>query len=290
MKVVVVGLGLIGGSIALDLKEKKFSTEVIGVDSNPAHTKQALELGLVDRAMDLSQALKGADLVVLSIPMSAMNRVLPLILNEASENTSITDVGSTKAKLAQLVQDHPKRRQYVPSHPMAGTENSGPQAALKGLFQGKTAVICDKDQSAGHHLKQIEAMYGALEMRLIYMASSEHDIHAAFVSHLSHISSFVLANTVLDMEKNVATIFDLAGGGFESTVRLAKSSPEMWTPIFEQNADSVEHALDAYIGHLKDFQTALREKKWDKIQAQLKRANEIRRVLQTLDDKKKVTK
>jgi prephenate dehydrogenase len=290
MKTVVIGLGLIGGSIALDLKEKKFSSQVTGVDANPAHTKQALELGLVDQVKELDEALKDAELVVLAIPMGAMNKTLPLILNQASENTAITDVGSTKAKLAQLVIDHPKRRQYVPSHPMAGTENSGPQAALKGLFQGKTAVICDKDQSAGHHLKRVEAMYDALEMRKIYMSSSEHDIHAAFVSHLSHISSFVLANTVLDMEKNVSTIFDLAGGGFESTVRLAKSSPEMWTPIFEQNADSVEHALDAYIGHLQDFQQALREKKWDKIQTQLKRANEIRRVLQSIDDKKKVTR
>jgi prephenate dehydrogenase len=282
MKTIVVGLGLIGGSIALDLKEKKFATEVVGVDLRSDHGKQALDLGLVDQVTGLTQALQGADLVVLAIPMSAMNRLLPQILNEASENTSITDVGSTKGKLAQLVQDHPKRRQYVPSHPMAGTENSGPQAALKGLFAGKTAVICDKDQSAGHHLKRVEAMYDALEMRMIYMSSTEHDIHAAFVSHLSHISSFVLANTVLDMEKNVATIFDLAGGGFEST--------EMWTPIFEQNADSVEHALDAYIGHLKEFQSALREKKWDKIQTQLKRANEIRRVLQSIDDKKKVTR
>jgi prephenate dehydrogenase len=290
MKTIVVGLGLIGGSIALDLKEKKFATEVVGVDLRSDHGKQALDLGLVDQVTGLTQALQGADLVVLAIPMSAMNRLLPQILNEASENTSITDVGSTKGKLAQLVQDHPKRRQYVPSHPMAGTENSGPQAALRGLFAGKTAVICDKDQSAGHHLKRVEAMYDALEMRMIYMSSTEHDIHAAFVSHLSHISSFVLANTVLDMEKNVATIFDLAGGGFESTVRLAKSSPEMWTPIFEQNADSVEHALDAYIGHLKEFQSALREKKWDKIQTQLKRANEIRRVLQSIDDKKKVTR
>jgi prephenate dehydrogenase len=290
MKTAVIGLGLIGGSIALDLKAKKFSTSVVGVDSNPVHRKQALELGLVDQTLELDQAVKEADLVVLSIPMSAMSRVLPHILNVASENTAVTDVGSTKAKLAQLVVDHPKRRQYIPSHPMAGTENSGPQAALCGLFRGKTAVICDKDQSAGNHLKRVEAMYEALEMRMIYMSSSEHDIHAAFVSHLSHISSFVLANTVLDMEKNVSTIFDLAGGGFESTVRLAKSSPEMWTPIFEQNADSVEHALDAYIGHLQEFQRALHEKKWDRIQTLLERANEIRRVLQSIDDKKKVIK
>ena len=287
MKVVVVGLGLIGGSIALELRAKKFAHEIVGVDENPAHSKQAIELGLVDRVQRLEQSIEAAELVILSVPMSAMTKVLPELLDSVSEQTTLTDVGSTKAKLVKLVHNHPKRAQYVPSHPMAGTENSGPAAALSGLFQGKTSVICDKSLSAEIHLKRVESMYAALGMRMIYMNSSEHDIHAAFVSHLSHISSFVLANTVLDMEKNVATIFDLAGGGFESTVRLAKSSPEMWVPIFDQNSDSVEHALDAYINHLLEFKSALHEKKWDKIQALLKRANEIRRVLHTIDAKKK---
>ncbi len=282
MKVTIVGLGLIGGSLALDLRHRGFAGEVIGVEQNEKHRNQARDRGLVDDFKSLEQALKNTDLVVLSIPVDGILKLLPSLLDQMNDSTTVTDMGSTKAQICEAVKKHPKRKQYVSSHPMAGTEHSGPLAAIRGLFDHRTAVICDADLSGAIHLRRIDEMYEVLKMRRVHMNSSEHDMHAAFVSHLSHVSSFVLANTVLEKQKNVGTIFDLAGGGFESTVRLAKSSPDMWTPIFEQNSQSITEALKAYIENLQVFHQSLVEKHFDQTKELMKDANKIRQVLKNL--------
>ena len=282
MKLAVVGLGLIGGSIALDLKAAGFVKEVMGVDDNAAHQEQARILNLVDRITDLKTACAEADIIVLAVPVNHISILLPPVLDSISDHATVTDVGSTKLKIAESVKKHTKRKRFVASHPMAGTEHSGPSAAHVGLFKGRAAVICDADESDPDCVKIIEALYGALQMRLISMKSAEHDLHAAYVSHLSHISSFVLANTVLDKEKDADAIFNLASGGFESTVRLAKSSPSMWAPIFEQNQTYIPEALGAYIDRLKLFHESLTAQNFNQTKKYMEQSNEIKRVLSEL--------
>jgi prephenate dehydrogenase len=285
MKLAVVGLGLIGGSMALDLRARNFVSEVLGVDQNEVHTKEALKLGLVNRIATLEEACKEADLIILATPVNVLSSLLPNVLDLIQPYCTVTDVGSTKAKITESIKNHPKRKQFVPSHPMAGTEFSGPKAAHQGLFKDKATIICDSNDSGAEHLQNVVAMYQQLDMRVLYMNSKEHDLHAAYVSHLSHISSFVLANTVLDKEKNVNAIFDLASAGFESTVRLAKSSPDMWAPIFEQNHDHIVEALGAYIDHLKLFHQTLVAKDYTSTKALMTQSNEIKRVLEKIQNK-----
>lgn len=285
MKLSVVGVGLIGGSMALDLRECGFAKRVWGVDNNAGHVEQAKLLGIVEKMCSLEEACADADLVVLAVPVNAINALLPKVLDLISGTATVTDVGSTKSQLCEVVASHPRRKQYVPSHPMAGTEFSGPSAAVRGLFKGKAAVICDRNKNNSKCVAVIEKMYEALQMRLVNMDSTEHDLHAAYVSHLSHISSFVLATTVLDKEKNVNAIFDLASGGFESTVRLAKSSPEMWAPIFEQNQASIAEALGEYIERLKKFQQSIVSGNFSETKKTMEHANEIRRVLLKIGNK-----
>jgi prephenate dehydrogenase len=286
MKLSIFGLGLIGGSLALDLRKAGFSKHIRGVDVNETHQSQAKHRGLVDEIVSAEEALKGADLIVLTTPVDVIIKLLPDLLGQLEPQTTITDMGSTKAAICRLVKSHPKRSQYVASHPMAGTENSGPLAAIRDLFMNRTAVICDAEFSAAPHLRRIDEMYDILKMRKSYMSSEEHDLHAAYISHLSHIISFVLANTVLDKERDVKAIFDLAGGGFESTVRLAKSSPEMWLPIFQQNSPHVIEALQAYIDHLQVFHKSLVDMDYRETRKQMDQANEIRRALQNIGGKK----
>ncbi len=286
MRITVIGLGLIGGSLALDLKKRGFAAHVTGVDANAEHAATAKKLRLVDSIVPLPAALSQSDLVILAIPVGQIVKLLPDILAQIPPTTTVTDMGSTKATICAAIADHPRRKNFVASHPMAGTENSGPEAALTGLFDLKTAVVCDRDESGPEHLKRIEALYAALKMRLIFMTAKEHDLHTAFVSHLSHISSFVLANTVLSQEKNTRTIFDLAGGGFESTVRLAKSSPAMWLPIFEHNLANVTQAVGAYIEHLQEFHRALQSPHARETVALMENANQIRPVLANIGSRK----
>lgn len=285
MKVTIVGLGLIGGSIAIDLRATGFATEIIGVDNNPEHVMQTNSRGLCDEILPLKKAIQNTDIVILAIPVDAVLKVLPQVLDGISARTTVTDMGSTKAVILAKVARHPKRKQYVATHPMAGTEFSGPLAAVRGLFQNRTTVICDAEKSSARDLRRIDALYDALGMRKVYMSSTEHDMHAAFVSHLSHISSFALANTVLDKERDVGTIFNLAGGGFESTVRLAKSSPEMWNPIFSQNREHILNALDLYLEHLQVFRETLQKHKPERVIKLMRKANSIKRVLQSLNEK-----
>jgi prephenate dehydrogenase len=282
MQVTVIGLGLIGGSLAAALRDAGFASRVVGVDASALHAHQARDLGLVDEVRPLATAMEGSPLVVVAVPVDALLGLLPQVLSLAPPEATVTDMGSTKATLCQAVAAHPTRRRYVASHPMAGTENSGPTSFVRTLFRGKTAVLCEVEASGPEHLARVEGMYRALQMRLVRMAPGDHDLHAAYVSHLSHAISFVLANTVLEKEQDVDTIFDLAGGGFESTVRLAKSAATMWTPIFTHNREHVLDALDAYLGHLNAFRASLVAESSDENRRLIENANRIRRALDSL--------
>ena len=278
MKLTVIGLGLIGGSMAKDLRRTKFATELIGVDNNPINAKLALELGIVDRIENLENAVKEADIVVVSIPVDKILTTLPMILDLISPATTVTDVGSTKRQIAEAIKNHPLQGNYIPSHPMCGTENSGPTAAVDRLFEGKICIICDYEQCRPQHLALVEKMYQSLGMPIAYMSSDEQDHTTAFVSHLPHVTAFALANAVLAIEDR-HIIFDLASGGFNSTVRLAKSSPQMWAPILWQNRDYMIEALEVYIHHLKEFKESLKKNEQENLLQLINNANKIRDVL-----------
>lgn len=280
MKVTVIGLGLIGGSLAMDLRKHKLATDLIGVDFNQAHAQQAVELGLVDRILPEDKALAESDVVLLTIPVNAIGALLPTILDQIGKNTVVIDTGSTKGLICKSVSGHVRRNQFVAAHPISGTENSGPTAALEGLFVGKTNIICERQKSSEHSLKIAQSIFDAVGLKTIFMEAEEHDKHVAYVSHLSHVSSFLLGQTVLDIEKDEKNIFDLAGSGFASTVRLAKSSPAMWAPIFEQNSEYLSQALLEYIMHLQKFHYHLMKKDSKELMKTLTNANGIRRVLE----------
>lgn len=284
MKTTVIGLGLIGGSIALGLRKAGLTNEILGVDVNPGHGVKAVELGLVDKIVTEDVALATSDLIVLSIPVNALNAFLPSVLDAIKKDAVVIDAGSTKGAICKSVANHVKRPQFVAAHPIAGTENSGPQAAFHGLFKGKTNIICEAGKSSVDALKVAMQIFDALEMKTIFMEAEEHDRHVAYVSHLSHVSSFLLGQTVLDIEKDEKNIFDLAGSGFASTVRLAKSSPDMWTPIFEQNVEYLSQALLEYIMHLQKFHYHLMKHDTKEIHRIMSKANEIRRVLDQHSD------
>ncbi len=283
MKVGIIGLGLIGGSMAIDLKRKGFASEVLGVEHEPVNAAAAEKIGLVDRCVGLDECIKKADILVLAVPVGAAVRMLPMILDRfaeiGDEGKIVVDVCSTKGHLARSVKYHPVRRQYVATHPMAGTEYSGPWAAMPGLFDGHACIICDSEESSTKAVRTVESMYEVLNMRTIYMNSSNHDVHTAYVSHISHVTSFALALTVLDKEKDEKHIFDLASGGFSSTVRLAKSSPDMWTPILSQNRDNVLHVMDTYIEKMQAFREAIADGDEDAVRTLIEDANKIKRII-----------
>ncbi|MBX2895643.1 MAG: prephenate dehydrogenase [Cyclobacteriaceae bacterium] len=286
MKTTIVGLGLIGGSVALGLRRAGIATELMGVDANAANGLKAVELGLVDKILTEDKALSTADLIVLAIPVNALNAFLPAVLDIVKKGAVVIDGGSTKTSICKSVANHPKRNQFVAAHPIAGTENSGPTAAFDGLFKGKTNIICEAGKSSVEALNTAMKVFDALEMKTIFMEADEHDRHVAYVSHLSHVSSFLLGQTVLDIEKDEKNIFDLAGSGFASTVRLAKSSPDMWAPIFEQNVEYLSQALLEYIMHLQKFHYHLMKRDTKELHRIMSKANEIRRVLDQSDKPK----
>ncbi|MDO9184318.1 MAG: prephenate dehydrogenase [Bacteriovorax sp.] len=286
MKLAVVGLGLIGGSMALDLKKCGYVSEVFGVDQSIENQQSALELKLVDKIVTLEGACKQSDIIIIATPVSSVITLLPRILDLINEHQTVLDVGSTKNLIIECVRNHKYRANFVATHPMAGTEFSGPSAAQEGLFCGKATVICDSLENHPDHLKKVNDMYLALKMRVIEMKSIDHDLHVAYVSHLSHISSFVLANTVLDKEKDASAIFNLASAGFESTVRLAKSSPEMWAPIFDQNQKNIVEALGDYIDRLKLFHESLKAHDYDQTKKYMYQSNEIKRILSQIQKTK----
>jgi len=277
MKLTVIGLGLIGGSMAIDLRKAGFTQEITGVDANPENASEALRLGIVDRIDTLENAITKADMVIIAIPVDKVLDALTKVLNLISDQTTVIDVGSTKKLIAQAVENHPKRRNYIAAHPMSGTENSGPTAALEGLFEGKINIICDQEKCGPQHLAFAEKVFQVLGMDIAYMTADEQDHSTAFISHLPHAAAFALANAVLDKEDR-EIIFDLASGGFTSTVRLAKSSPEMWGPIFQQNKQYVVESLDVYIKHLKAFRKSI-ESDPEEMVALMKNANRIRGIL-----------
>lgn len=278
MTITIIGLGLIGGSLALDLKARRFADRIIGVDRNPRHRDQALERGLVDEVMKLHSGIQEADLVVLAIPVDGILELLPLILDYVTHQ-AVTDMGSSKKEIIESVRNHPNRGNYVPSHPMAGTEFSGPEAAITGLFAKKVGIICDMADSNPKALETVTNMYMAVNMRLVFMNSTEHDSHAAYVSHISHLTSFALALTVLDKEKNEKNIFNLASGGFDSTVRLAASSASMWVPIFSQNKENVIEVMETYIKKMTEFKDAIAEGKESRVEELIQEANIIQKTL-----------
>lgn len=286
MKVTVIGLGLIGGSIALDLRKAGIATELIGVDMNTDNGIKAVKLGLVDRIDEEGTALSTSDLILLAIPVNAMAAFLPSVLDAVKKGAVVIDTGSTKSMISRSVKSHAKRGQFVAAHPIAGTENSGPTAAFAGLFAGKTNIICERDASSDEALAVALKVFDALGMNTIFMEPEEHDKHVAYVSHLSHVSSFLLGQTVLDIEKDEKNIFNLAGSGFESTVRLAKSSPDMWAPIFEQNLEYLSQALLEYIMHLQKFHYHLQKRDTKELHRILTKANDIRAVLDGIQIKK----
>jgi prephenate dehydrogenase len=285
MKTTVIGLGLIGGSIALDLKKSGIATEVVGIDLNPANASKALELGLVDSLQAEEEALPTSDLVIMAIPVNALSKLLPRVLDVVKKDTVVIDAGSTKSLICRAVTTHPNRGQFVASHPIAGTENSGPEAAFHGLFRNKTNIICEREKSSTQALAMAQQVFDALGMNTIFMEAEEHDKHVAYVSHLSHVSSFLLGQTVLDIERDEKNIFALAGSGFASTVRLAKSSPDMWAPIFEQNAEYLSQALHEYIMHLQKFQHSLMKRDGKELHRIMTEANRIREILNGIEYK-----
>jgi prephenate dehydrogenase len=238
---------------------------------------------LVDEIKELDSAVADSDLIIIAIPVDQSIKVLDDVLDKINANTVVIDVGSTKEGICLIAEKHRNRGNFVATHPIAGTENSGPLAAISGLFKNKLSIICDPKKSSEFAIEQTESLFRTLGMKIIYMRSKEHDLHAAYVSHLSHISSFTLGITVLEIEKDEETIFELAGSGFESTVRLAKSSPDMWAPIFEQNSEHISQALDAYIKNLTSFKELIENKETTKIRAAIKQANDIRRILENGD-------
>jgi prephenate dehydrogenase len=281
MTISIIGLGLIGGSLALSLRQHGLATRLVGVESNAAYARRALELGLVDEiAADLAAAVASAGLIVVAVPMDAMLTVLPQVLELVADGQVVIDVGSTKNNLLAAVAAHPRRRQFVAVHPMAGTEYSGPDAAVRGLFEGKTLVVCDAGASDPAAVATVEALFRALPMRVLHLGAADHDLHTAYVSHISHLTSFALALTVLEKEqRGEQRIFDLAGGGFASTVRLAKSAPATWVPIFRQNRENVLDVLDEHLVQLNKLRNLLVAEDYAGLAKQLEHANEIRKII-----------
>jgi prephenate dehydrogenase len=278
MRVAIVGIGLIGGSMALALKEKGFADWVIGVDSSPEHQIKAIDLKLVDEILPLSEALVKSDLIILAIPVNAAEKLLPSLLDQVHLQV-VMDVGSTKEGLLNSIENHPKRGRFVATHPMWGTENSGPTAAVTGAFMDKATVICNKEETDADALLLVEKVYATLGMHLVYMNAKAHDVHVAYVSHISHITSFALANTVLEKERGEDNIFELASGGFESTVRLAKSNSDMWVPIFMQNKENVLDVLNEHISQLRKFKACLEKDNFEYLKELIEQANGIKRIL-----------
>ena len=278
MKAAVIGIGLIGGSFALTLKDKGICEEVIGVDNSERNRAKAVELGLVDRTLPLDEAIPAADLIVLATPVDSIPLLAVKVLNKVDRQVVI-DMGSTKQELCEVIAQHPRRGRFVATHPMWGTEYSGPEAAVHDGFEGRTVVLCDGAESDPDALKLVEDIYRKIGMPIKYMSSEEQDTHTAYVSHISHITSFALALTVLEKEREEEHIFDLAGGGFESTVRLAKSSPETWAPIFMQNKYNVLDVLREHIHQLQIFRRLLDKDDTEGLKQMMQRANRINRII-----------
>ncbi|MFD2968526.1 prephenate dehydrogenase [Sphingobacterium bambusae] len=278
MNIAIVGIGLIGGSIGIRLKETNFCEQIIGVEKNESNQKKALQLGLVDQILSLDEALASCKIIVLTIPVDAILTLLPSLLDKVTDQV-IIDMGSTKTNILHLIADHPNRGRYVAAHPMAGTEYSGPEAAIPNLFKDKVMVYVEAFKTDEDAFELADALTDQLEMKTSFMNADEHDMHTAYVSHISHLTSFALALTVLEKEKSQGRIFELAGSGFQSTVRLAKSSPEMWTPIFKQNRSNVLEVLEEHIKQLQNLYNKIDGEDYEGLHKLIKRSNKIKRII-----------
>jgi prephenate dehydrogenase len=278
MNIYIIGIGLIGGSMALDIQSIYDNATIYGIDANENHLEEALQLGIINQKGSFSD-LFNADLVIVSVPVDVGLVILPEIMNAIGEHTLVFDVGSTKFPICEAVANHPKRRHFMACHPIAGTEFSGPKAAVKGLFEGKTNIICEVEKTTFKLQEKGMDLFKKLGMRIRYMEPKSHDKHIAYVSHLSHISSFMLGKTVIEKEKDEQDIFDMAGSGFESTVRLAKSSPAMWTPIFKQNKKQVVKSLEEYIANLTHFKELLENDNFEAVYNEMENTNRIKEIL-----------
>lgn len=275
----IIGLGLIGGSMAIDLKRRGFAQTVLGVEKDPVAAEAAKTIGLVDRVVPFQECIEKADIIVVAVPVGTAAKLVPDILDRLASEKIVIDVCSTKTQICLAVKYHPRRRQFVATHPMAGTEYSGPWAAQPGLFDGRACIFADSEESAPQALKTIESLYATLNMRPVYMNAEQHDVHTAYVSHISQVTSYALALTVLDKEKDEKHIFDLASGGFASTVRLAKSSADMWVPILTQNHDNVLHVIDTYIEKMQEIRDAVFSYDEARLRELIAEANRIKRIL-----------
>ena len=278
MRLAVIGIGLIGGSLALSLKKKGFVSNVIGVDNNPNHQAEALRLGIVDEIMTLEDAVKLSDIIAIATPVNIAEKLLPSVLDLVDQQV-VFDLGSTKEAVAHIASVHAKKGRFVPTHPMWGTEFSGPSAAQSDAFENKATVICNAEQVDTDALLTVERLYKTLGMHIVSMNATKHDIHVAYVSHISHITSFALANTVLEKEKESDNIFELASGGFDSTVRLAKSNAATWVPIFMQNKENVLDVLNEHISQLRKFKSCLEKENFEYLSDLIENANGIKRIL-----------
>ncbi|MGY8945710.1 MAG: prephenate dehydrogenase [Flavobacteriales bacterium] len=278
MNIAIIGLGLMGGSFALDVKSVISNARIYGIDNSDLNLSKALELGLIDQSISYDD-LFNMDLILISIPVSHSLSVIPVVLDKINDDALVFDVGSTKESICEILKNHPKRSNFLATHPMAGTEFSGPKAAHKGLYLGKTNILCEFEKT-NIKLKEFALeMFDKLNMKIIYMDPKSHDVHVAYVSHLSHVSSFMLGKTVIEKEKNEKNIFDLAGSGFESTVRLAKSLPETWTPIFLQNKNNLVLAIEEYVSNLNDLKKIIKNNDGDKLSSILNDTNRIKEIL-----------
>jgi prephenate dehydrogenase len=274
----MIGIGLIGGSFAIDIKKRNPDVVIHGISRKDETLNKALELNLIDKKATLDD-IENADLVIVSIPVDATVKLLPIILDKISDTGLVFDAGSTKEAICKVVEHHPKRRNFLACHPIAGTENSGPTAAIPGLYVGKTNIICEVEKTTFKLQEKALKLFTDIGMRIRYMDPVSHDKHIAYVSHLSHISAFMLGKTVIDKERNERDIFDMAGSGFRSTVRLAKSSPAMWTPIFEQNKENVIETLDEYINNLQHFKELMEQDNFSDIYKEMENTNYITQIL-----------
>lgn len=280
MKISIIGLGLIGGSFALALKKRLENLTVCGWDENPKNLKEAKELEIVNiPAQNLEEAISFGDWVVLAIPVHAIESLMPECMARLGPHQVLVDFGSTKKHICEVADRQSNRHQFIAAHPIAGTEYSGPGAAFADLFEGKVMIVCDAEKSDEEHLIKFRKMCKMTGMESVCLSASDHDEQLAYTSHLSHVISSGLSNTVLEKEETHAQILNLAGSGFASTVRLAKSSPDMWTPIFQKNKTAVLESLDHYLSHLNDFRKMLDEGNEEGIRDFLNKGREIRKIL-----------
>ena len=284
MRVGIVGLGLMGGSFALDLKSVCSSSKIYGHDNSIKNSEKALKIGFIDEIIDLSK-LREMDVVVVAVPVDVSLNLVLKILDLIRDDSIVFDVGSTKSPICSFLKNHPKRKNFLACHPMAGTEFSGPEAATTGLYLNKTNIICEVDKTCSILYKKALDIFNKLKMKNVFMDPISHDIHAAYVSHLSHVSSFMLGKTVIEKEKNEKNIFDLAGSGFESTVRLAKSSPETWTPIFLQNRKNIAEAIEEYVTTLEQFKKIIIDGNYAELKSILENTNRIKEILNKNNEK-----